>query len=55
VAARALRRKLRGRVPAESEKRRLLRALVGKGHRPSAAARALGIDWEGGDDGEIED
>ncbi|HTO95693.1 MAG TPA: RecX family transcriptional regulator [Myxococcales bacterium] len=54
LAAAALRRKLRGREPAsEGEKRRLLRSLIGKGHRPSAAARALGIEWDG-DDG-IED
>jgi regulatory protein len=54
LAAAALRRKLRGREPAdEREKRRLLRALIGKGHRPSAAARALGLAWDG-DDG-IED
>ena len=51
LAALALERKLRGRVPAdEGEKRRLFRALVAKGHRPSAAARALGIEWDGEDD-----
>jgi regulatory protein len=52
LAARALQRRLRGRKPAsEREKLRLLRALIAKGHRPSAAARALGMTWEGGDDG----
>ncbi|HET7786942.1 MAG TPA: RecX family transcriptional regulator [Myxococcales bacterium] len=51
LAARALQRRLRGRKPAsEREKQRLLRALIAKGHRPSAAARALGMTWEGGDD-----
>jgi regulatory protein len=51
LAARAVRRKLRGRVPAdEGEKRRLLRALIAKGHRPGAAARALNIKWDGDDD-----
>ena len=52
LAARALRRRLRGRKPAsEREKLRLLRALIAKGHRPSVAARALGMEWEGDDDG----
>jgi regulatory protein len=51
LAVRALERKLRGRKPAsEREKLRLLRALIAKGHRPSAAARALGMTWEGDDD-----
>jgi regulatory protein len=51
LAARALYRRLRGRKPAtEREKLRLLRALIAKGHRPSAAAKALGMTWEGGDD-----
>jgi regulatory protein len=51
LAARALRQKLRGREPAdEREKRRLLRALIAKGHRPSAAARALGMEWDGEDE-----
>jgi regulatory protein len=51
LAARALRRKLRGRAPAdEREKRRLLRALIAKGHRPGSAARALNIEWDGEDD-----
>jgi regulatory protein len=50
LAARALRHRLRGRKPAdEREQRRLFRALVAKGHRPSAAAKALGIDWDGDD------
>ena len=54
LAARALRRKLRGRQPAdEREKHRLLRGLIAKGHRPAAAAKALGIVWEGDD--EIDD
>jgi len=51
LAARALRRKLRGRSPAdERERRRLFRGLVAKGHRPAAAARALGIEWDGEDE-----
>jgi regulatory protein len=51
LAARALQRRLRGRKPAsEREKLRLLRALIAKGHRPSAAAKALGMEWEGDDD-----
>jgi regulatory protein len=51
LARRAVERKLRGR-PAqdEPEKLRILRALVRKGHRPAAVARALGIDWDGDDD-----
>lgn len=50
LAARALQRRLRGRTPRdEKEKRRLLRALIAKGHRPGAAARALGMEWEGDD------
>ena len=54
LAARALRRRLRGRAPADlREKQRLLRALVSRGHRPSAAARALGMEWDGDD--EIDD
>jgi regulatory protein len=55
LAARALQRKLRGRtLPAgndEREKRRLARQLIAKGHRPGAAARAAGIEWDGEDDG----
>jgi regulatory protein len=51
LASRALERRLKGRQPAdEREKRRLLRALIAKGHPPSAAAKALGIAWEGNDD-----
>ena len=51
LAARALRKRLRGRQPAdEREKRRHLRALIAKGHRPSAAAKALGMEWDGDDD-----
>ena len=51
LASRALERRLKGRQPAdEREQRRLFRALVGKGHSPSAAAKALGIAWEGTDD-----
>jgi regulatory protein len=51
LAAIALQRRLRGRPPVdESEKRRLLRQLVAKGHRPGAAARALGIEWDGDDE-----
>ena len=48
LAVRALRRKLRGRTPRDdAEKRRLLRGLIAKGHRPAAAARALEMEWEG--------
>jgi regulatory protein len=48
---RALRGVLRGRAPAgDKERRRAFRALVAKGHRPSQAARALGIGWDGDDD-----
>jgi SOS response regulatory protein OraA/RecX len=51
LAARALERRLRGRKPAdEGERRRLFRALVAKGHKPGAVARALGIEWDGEDD-----
>jgi SOS response regulatory protein OraA/RecX len=51
LAAQALKRRLRGRQPAtEKEKQRLLRALISKGHRPSAAAKALGIEWDGNDE-----
>jgi regulatory protein len=54
LAARALRRKLRGRQPADArERQRLLRGLIAKGHRPAAAAKAVGIEWEGDD--EIDD
>ena len=54
LARKALQRRLRGREPAdEREKRRLLRALIAKGHKPGAAARALGMEWEGDD--EIDD
>lgn len=52
LAARALMRRLRGKeLLDEREKRRLFRALVAKGHKPSAAARAVGIEWNGEDDG----
>jgi regulatory protein len=51
LAARALMRRLRGKEPAdEREKRRLFRMLVAKGHKPGAAARAVGIEWNGEDD-----
>jgi regulatory protein len=51
LARKALQRRLRGRQPAdEREKRRLLRALIAKGYKPGAAARALGIEWEGDDE-----
>ena len=51
LAVQALRRKLRGRAPRdEAEKRRLLRGLIAKGHRPSAAARALSMEWDGDED-----
>jgi regulatory protein len=56
LAAKALQRKLRGRSPSakndgEREKRRLMRGLIAKGHRPGAAARAVGLEWDGEDDG----
>jgi len=48
LAVRALRRRLKGRKPKDArEKQKLLRALIAKGHRPAAAARALGLEWEG--------
>jgi len=48
LALRALQRRLKGRKPKdEREKQKFLRALIAKGHRPGAAARALGIEWEG--------
>ena len=48
---RALRRVLRGRAPAgDKERRRIFRALVAKGHRPSLVAGALGFSWEGDDE-----
>jgi regulatory protein len=51
LASRALERRLRGRKPSDSrEKRRHFRALVAKGHPPAAAAKALGLDWEGTDE-----
>lgn len=51
LAARALQRRLKGRPPRdEKEKRRLLRALIAKGHRPGAAARALGVEWDADDE-----
>ena len=50
LAARAVQQKLRGRkVKDVREKERLLRALVQKGHRPSAVARALELEWDGDD------
>jgi regulatory protein len=51
LAARALERRLRGRKPADMrEKQRLVRWLAASGHRPSAAAKAVGIEWEGNDE-----
>ena len=51
LALRALQRRLRGREPADMrERQRLLRWLSANGHRPSAAAKALGIEWEGHDE-----
>jgi regulatory protein len=51
LARRALRKKLKGRPPKDAaEKRRLLRNLIARGHPPGAAARALGIEWEGDDE-----
>jgi len=51
LAAKASRRRLRGRKPADvREKQRLLRALIARGHRPAAAAKVLGVEWEGDDE-----
>jgi regulatory protein len=48
LAARALQKRLKGRQPKDArEKQKLLRALIAKGHRPGAAAKALGLEWEG--------
>ena len=48
LAKRALAKKLKGRKPKDDrERQKLLRSLIAKGHRPGAAARALGIEWEG--------
>lgn len=50
LAAQALQRRLRGRTPADDrEKQRLFRQLVAKGHRPSAVARAIGMELDGDD------
>jgi regulatory protein len=54
LAAQALSQRLRGRkIEGPKERERLLRWLVSKGHRPSAAAGALKLEWDGpdGDDG----
>ena len=51
LAVRAVQQRLKGRKPKdEREKQKLLRALIAKGHRPGAAAKALGIEWEGDDE-----
>jgi regulatory protein len=51
LALRALMRKLRGKeLVDDRDKRRLFRALVARGHKPGAAARAVGIEWNGEDD-----
>lgn len=58
LAAQALRQKLRGRPPGgPREKQRLARALIAKGHRTAAVAKALGLDetLEAFDDGSDED
>ena len=48
LAVRAVQQKLRGRkVKDVREKERLFRALVQKGHRPSAVAKALSLEWDG--------
>ncbi|MCA1827966.1 MAG: regulatory protein RecX [Myxococcales bacterium] len=48
LARTALLKRLKGRKPKDDrEKQKLLRALIAKGHRPAAAARALGLEWEG--------
>jgi regulatory protein len=48
LARRALQKRLKGREPKDDrERQKLLRALLAKGHRPGAAARALGLEWEG--------
>jgi hypothetical protein len=58
LVAQALRQKLRGRPPGgPREKQRLARALIAKGHRTAAVAKALGLDetLEAFDDGSDED
>ena len=56
LVARALRLRLRGRAPRdEGERRRLFRMLVAKGHRASAVARALQLEWEGVDEADEAD
>src|SRR5689334_5390717 len=48
LARRAVQKRLKGREPRDDrEKQRLLRSLIARGHQPGAAARALGIEWEG--------
>ena len=50
LAAKAVQQKLRGRKLKDvREKERVLRALVQKGHRPSAVAKALSLEWDGDD------
>lgn len=56
LVERALQKRLRGRAPRDDkERRRLFRALIGKGHRAALVAEALGIDAQEVDDGVEED
>ena len=51
LVARAVEKALRGREPrGDEERHRLLRRLVGKGHRPSLVAKALGLGDDFADD-----
>jgi regulatory protein len=50
LARQALEQRLRGRqVKDQKDRERLLRWLVSKGHRPSAAAQAVKLAWDGSD------
>ena len=50
LARQALAARLRGRpVKDQKDRERLLRWLVSKGHRPSAAAQAVKMEWDGPD------
>jgi regulatory protein len=50
LAKQALAARLRGRqVKDQKDRERLLRWLVSKGHRPSAAAQAVKLEWDGPD------
>ena len=56
LAVQALAKRLRGRpVRDEKERRRLMRALVQHGHRPSSAAKALKLEMDGRESGATDD